>query len=144
MSTPVDTCCQVGKFDSNEFDKDFFFDFQFPRTVSCIWRSIPWSGEKISSSISVRVNLASFSFDSNLTIETAAPYVSQRCSQQLNEVMGYVDFFFSNLDEAISFADMKGYNVSECKCLHWCSEVVVVVVFFDDKFYPPPRPCPKT
>ena len=43
---------------------------------------------------------------------TAAPYVSKKCSKQLLELLPYVDFFFSNLEEALSFAEMKGYNVS--------------------------------
>ena len=45
-------------------------------------------------------------------VPLAAPYVSQKCSQQLEQVMKFVDFFFSNKDEALSFAEMKGYNVS--------------------------------
>lgn len=43
--------------------------------------------------------------------QPAAPYVSQKCAKKLDELLPYVDFFFSNLDEALAFAQMKGYQV---------------------------------
>ena len=48
----------------------------------------------------------------SLSINLAAPYVTQKCQKELEKLMTYVDFFFANLDEALAFATMKGYTVS--------------------------------
>ncbi|KAJ6224960.1 hypothetical protein RDWZM_003505 [Blomia tropicalis] len=45
----------------------------------------------------------------------AAPYVSRKCMSQLMELLPYVDFFFSNHDEALTFSEVKGYNTKDPK-----------------------------
>lgn len=46
-------------------------------------------------------------------LNLAAPYVSQQCGKELDKLMPYVDFFFSNCGEALAYANMKGYNVGK-------------------------------
>ncbi len=38
--------------------------------------------------------------------------MSHKCSRELIELLPYIDFFFSNADEAAALATMKGYHVS--------------------------------
>ncbi|CAG2116458.1 unnamed protein product, partial [Medioppia subpectinata] len=45
----------------------------------------------------------------------AAPYVSHKCSNTLNDLLPYIDFFFANADEATAFATMKGYPTKDLK-----------------------------
>lgn len=46
-----------------------------------------------------------------LCFNLAAPYVSEKHPDQLNEILPYIDYLFGNDAEATAFAKMKGYKV---------------------------------
>ncbi|KAI7685975.1 hypothetical protein SSS_07713 [Sarcoptes scabiei] len=71
------------------------------------------SGHMLPVSFESCMHLAQHSMDwgKDLFFNLAAPYVSQQCGKELDKLMPYVDFFFSNCGEALAYANMKGYNV---------------------------------
>ena len=49
--------------------------------------------------------------DKIFSLNLSAPYICHICSEQMNQILPYVDLLFGNETEAQAFAEVKGWKV---------------------------------